>query len=252
MATGVDHDESSLRAERAREVDRRWSGHASFTLMVVAADDTELGALVPALHEVDVEVVAVASGTSALVRCLDIDPDAIVVPAVLDAVPAVDAVRALREVCDVPILVGLRDDDIQMAMPLLDAGASGVMLRPYHPSELLGRLSPWQQQTLRRRRDALVVEVGELRLDSPAFTVHLGSRPVPTTLKEFELLRVLMLNADRVVTLREIHDELWGTGEDAPSLSAIKLHVKKLRTNLGDPDLIRTVRGQGYTISHLR
>jgi DNA-binding response OmpR family regulator len=61
-----------------------------------------------------------------------------------------------------------------------------------------------------------------------------------------------MRNADRVVSLEEIHDDLWGDGASAPSLDAIKLHVRKLRDHLGDRSLVRTVRGQGYTVSHLR
>ena len=75
---------------------------------------------------------------------------------------------------------------------------------------------------------------------------------MPVSLKEFELLRILMLHADRVVTNEEIGLALWGDAPSAPSANAIKVHIRRLRRHLGDESMVRTVRGMGYTLSHLR
>jgi DNA-binding response OmpR family regulator len=220
-------------------------------MLLVAIDESDQARLRVGLAD-SMNLVAVSSALSALARFAEIDPDAVLVSAQLADVDSVEWIRSLREVTAVPIVVGTEPRAIDLAGDLIKAGASAIVRHPFACEEILDRLRESLASALRKRREELRLEVGPLQLDSAAFSVHLSGHEVIVTLKEFELLRCLMLHADRVVALEEIHDDLWGDGHDAPSLDAIKLHVRKLRQNLGDPTLVRTVRGHGYTVSHLR
>lgn len=77
-----------------------------------------------------------------------------------------------------------------------------------------------------------------------------AGREVRMPLREFELLTCLVVAVPRVVSPGEISNYLWGTKPDAPASRAVRLYVQRLRERVGDPNVIRTVRGLGYTVSH--
>lgn len=93
-----------------------------------------------------------------------------------------------------------------------------------------------------------ILRIGEVELELDGYQVRVAGRPVRLPPREFQVLRMLMDNAGRVVTRRELLDHLWGTQH--PDIhKTIEVHINRLRRRLhipGQPEHIRTVRGLGY------
>ena len=195
------------------------------------------------LRAAGLEVVVRSRGSDALVAFGSDDPDVVLMAPTLPDVLATDVVRAVRRRGPRPVLVGVGPGDAEAAGPVLLAGATAAVARPYDVDEVLRRVSGALQERIADSRLAF----GPLTLDPAAHTVHLGGvelEPVP--LKEFALLRLLMAHGDRLVTTDQIRASLWGGCP--PSRNALSLHVARLRRRLREPVTVRTVRGLGYRL----
>jgi DNA-binding response OmpR family regulator len=204
------------------------------------------------LGSVGLRVTCVTRGTDGLVELGRLDPDAVLVSPVLADVPAAEVVATMRRFGSRPILLGVGAEDVAAAGPVFVAGATAAVSRPYDPQEVLERLTAELPHF--SAREPLVF--GPLLLDPAAHTVRLdGVELERVPLKEFELLRLLMLHADQVVSPAEIRGALWpdpgagSTGRAAPSANAIAVHVNRLRGRLHPPVVLRTVRGLGYRLT---
>ena len=162
--------------------------------------------------------------------------------------PDTDGIELLEQVpelADLPVIFisGYgRDETIARA---LEAGAADYIVKPFSPTELAARV----RATLGRSAEAAPFISGELRIRYDAREVSLAGRPIELTATEFELLRVLSLNAGRVVTRDTLLRQVWGKRARHKS-EAVRTFVKKLRKKLGDdaadPAYIFTKRGVGY------
>jgi len=127
----------------------------------------------------------------------------------------------------------------------LDLGADDYVLKPFDLDEVAARL-----RALVRRahgRPEPVLTLGGIELNPAARTVTRAGIPVELTSREFDLLHVLLQNADRVMTRRTLEEQLY-TWNDAVDSNALEVHIHHLRKKLGS-ELIRTVRGVGYMAS---
>jgi two-component system OmpR family response regulator/two-component system response regulator QseB len=126
----------------------------------------------------------------------------------------------------------------------LDLGADDYVIKPFDLDELAARLRALVRRS-QGRADASLRH-GELVLDPAARTVKLKGEPVTLTGKEFDLLRMLLDAAGRVLTRRVLEEQLYAWGEAVES-NALEVHIHHLRRKLGS-ELIRTVRGVGYLV----
>ena len=93
-----------------------------------------------------------------------------------------------------------------------------------------------------------MIRVGEIRMDLGSREVRVSADPVRLTLKEFDLLRLLMENQGRVYSRQQMLDLVWGTGFVGESRT-VDVHIGTLRTKLGPcGEYIETVRGVGYRL----
>ena len=129
----------------------------------------------------------------------------------------------------------------------LDDGADDYIRKPFSVMELLSRV-----RALLRRSQEIVSEqlsVGDITLDHERHTVLAFGKNVVLTLKEYELLRYLMINEDIVLSRESIMHFVWGVDFEGESRT-VDMHIKTLRQKLGDcGKQIHTVRGVGYSIS---
>ena len=137
-----------------------------------------------------------------------------------------------------------RDETIAAA---LEAGAADYIVKPFSPTELVARV----RAALRRRAEPESFVMGDLAISYEQRRVTLGGRAVPVTLTEYELLRVLSLNAGRISTQETLLRRVWGDRDSAgPKL--LRTFMKKLRRKLGDdvtnPRYLFTERGVGYRL----
>ena len=162
--------------------------------------------------------------------------------------PDTDGIQLLEQVpglADLPVIFisGYgRDETIARA---LDAGAADYIVKPFSPTELVARV----RATLGRSAEATPFVSGELCIRYDTREVSLAGRPIELTATEYELLRVLSLNAGRVVTRDTLLHQVWGRRAKHKT-EAVRTFVKKLRRKLGDdaaePTYIFTKRGVGY------
>lgn len=128
----------------------------------------------------------------------------------------------------------------------LDNGADDYLPKPFGMMELLARI----RALLRRTQEDTAAEytIGKLYVCPAKHIVKAGGAPVILTLKEFELLCLLLASNGKVLTRAQILDKIWGYEFDGESRT-VDVHIRTLRQKLGDcGDYIETVRGIGYKI----
>ena len=146
--------------------------------------------------------------------------------------PGTDGIELMQQVpglADVPVLFisGYgRDETVARA---LEAGAEDYIVKPFSPTELVARV----RAALRRRADPEPFVLGKLAIDYDRRRVTLGGGPVELTATEYELLRVLSLNAGRVSTYDALLRQVWG-GRIGANAGIVRAYVKRLRRRLGD------------------
>ena len=133
----------------------------------------------------------------------------------------------------------------------LELGADDYVTKPFSAVELAARI----RAVLRRgggeapAHAAAVLEAGDVRLDLEAHEATQGGEPLELTVKEFELMRVLLERAGKVVKREELVREVWDPAWFG-STKTLDVHVSALRKKLGDdpaaPRYIHTVRGVGF------
>ncbi|MDO4244310.1 MAG: response regulator transcription factor [Actinomyces sp.] len=147
-----------------------------------------------------------------------------------------------------PILVVLEEGGAAVVQP--DWGASDFVMSGASPAELAARLRLLRTHTtvLEPVNDDRI-EVGELVIDTTAYTARIRGTLIDLTYKEFELLKYLALNPGRVLTRDALLDEVWGENYIGGSRT-VDVHIRRLRAKLGTEHdyLIGTVRNVGYRL----
>jgi two-component system OmpR family response regulator len=130
----------------------------------------------------------------------------------------------------------------------LDAGADDYLAKPFSFAELLARVRALGRRTTAPAATRL--SVGDLELDEERHVARVGDHAVDLSAREFALLAYLIRNEGRVVSRRQVLDAVWGAEPDVYS-NVVDLYVSYCRrklAELGRAELLRTVRGVGYTL----
>lgn len=132
----------------------------------------------------------------------------------------------------------------------LDAGADDYVTKPFGMMELVSRIKAVLRRT-KTEQSLDVYEVENLKMDLKKHKVKVDGETVVLTLKEFELLKRLMMHQNMVLTRDRLLEEVWGY-EFAGETRTLDVHIRSLRQKLGAAgELIQTVRGVGYQIGGL-
>ncbi len=143
-----------------------------------------------------------------------------------------------------PILILTARDATGDKVSGLDAGADDYLVKPIDLDELTARIRALTRRSAGRAAPLLLH--GDLAVDPAAHVVTLSGQAVELSSREFSLLQLLLENAGRVLTRTQLEQSLYGW-RDEPDSNALEVHIHHLRKKLGS-DLIRTLRGVGYTI----
>jgi two-component system KDP operon response regulator KdpE len=163
----------------------------------------------------------------------------------------VKVLRRLREWSDVPVVILSVRDDAEEKVEALDAGADDYVTKPFDTAELLARVRATQRRSLTETGDP-VFQSGSLCVDFSARQVKRGGVEIRLTPTEYSLLRVLVQNAGKVVTQRQLLRTVWGEKAESQAqyLRVYVTHLrKKLETDTNAPSLIKTEVGIGYRLS---
>lgn len=214
--------------------------------ILLAEDDPLLGdGLRAGLRQLGFQVDWVRDGQAAA-RELRAEPYA---AAVLDlGLPLKDGMEVLAETrragLKLPILVLTARDAVPDRIRGLDVGADDYVVKPVDLDELAARLRALVRRAHGQPQECL--QVKGVTLDAAARTVLLDGEAVTLSIREFDLLHALMLNAGRVLSREQLEQHLYSWGQEVDS-NAVEVHIHHLRRKLGT-DTIRTVRGVGYVM----
>lgn len=158
--------------------------------------------------------------------------------------------RLRRGGYDFPVIMVTAKNSEYDKVTGLDCGADDYISKPFGMMELIARI----KAVLRRaeRTESLaggdILSCGGVELDVRRHTVTVNGEPAELTLKEFELLRILMKNKNAVLTRDNLLESIWGY-DCAGETRTVDVHIKTLRQKLGSgSEVIKTVRGVGYKI----
>jgi two-component system OmpR family response regulator/two-component system response regulator QseB len=143
-----------------------------------------------------------------------------------------------------PVLIMTARDQVASRIAGLDMGADDYVTKPFDPDELAARMRALARRATGRAQPGL--QVGELRIDPAARTVHRAGEPVELSTREFGVLLALVEVRPRVLSRPQIEAKLYNWDQALDS-NAIEVHVHHLRRKLGD-GVIRTLRGVGYFV----
>jgi len=193
------------------------------------------------------ETRAAGSGREALEAFRSFKPDLIVLDWMLPDLDGVAVCRELRRVANVPILMLTARGELEDRVEGLESGADDYLTKPFKFQELLARVRALLRRAGMTTSPVLAFE--DVEMDTVTRRVTRGGRPVDLTLREYELLEMLLRRPRQVFTREQILDQIWGwdfTGD----ANVLEVHVSALRSKLGDAErrLIRTVRGVGYAL----
>jgi DNA-binding response OmpR family regulator len=220
------------------------------TVLLVEDDHIVRGALMRTLTDRGHTVHAVGTALEALRRVAAHAPDLVVLDLGLPDLDGADALRMLRGIADTPIIIATARDDEAEIVRLLQAGADDYMVKPFTSAHLDARVTSVLRRAGRStREEPTVIDAGELRVDLAQRQAYLAGQQLTLTRKEFDLLAYLAARPGRVVSRRELLEEVWrqpSVGED----QTIDVHLYWLRRKLGEsaasPRYLHTVRGVGF------
>jgi len=188
------------------------------------------------------------SGEQALELAADHHPDVVVLDLGLPGIDGLDVIRGLRGWSQVPIIVlSVREREADK-IAALDAGADDYVTKPFGIGELLARLRAAVRRTHPATQDA-VVQTADFRVDLAAKRVTTSSGEVRLTPTEWHLIEVLVRNQGKLVSQRQVLQEVWGPqyGQETNYLRVYIAQVRrKLEPDPAKPRYFITEPGMGY------
>lgn len=219
-------------------------------VLVVEDESTLRETLCYLLEREGYEAIQAEDGKVAIEQFVRHDPDIVLLDLMLPVINGNDVCRQIRQSSNVPIIM-LTAKDTELDKVLgLEMGADDYVTKPYSTRELLARMKAvLRRNVVPQVEGADIVEADGVRVDSERHQVTVNGSVVQMPLKEFELLELLLLNVNRVLTRGQIIDRVWGSNYFGDT-KTLDVHVKRLREKIEDdparPRRIVTVRGVGY------
>ncbi len=181
-------------------------------------------------------------------------PEVIVLDLGLPDLDGRQALRMMRAVSAVPVIVATGCDDESEIVSLLNAGADDYLVKPFSCEHLAARIAAVLRRNGATGGGQQILAVGGLRVDLTAREASLDGRPLQLSRREFDLLGYLAARPDQVVPRRDLLSDVWhqSYGDD----QTIDVHVSWLRRKLGEsaaaPRYLHTVRGVGVKLARPR
>jgi two-component system response regulator TrcR len=177
-------------------------------------------------------------------------PDAVVLDIMLPDIDGLEVLRQMRALgSSSPTLFLTARDSVDDRVIGLTAGGDDYLTKPFSLEELVARLRGLLRRMVLPPDDGMRLQLADLVLDERSYETFRNGEPLSLTTTEFELLRYLLRNPNRVLSRTQILDNVWQYGFAGKS-SIVDLYISYLRRKVdhGRPPLIHTVRGVGYIL----
>jgi two-component system OmpR family response regulator len=218
--------------------------------VLVVEDDPKLGpVLVRGLATDAIAADLVTTGREAIIRAGATDYTVIVLDVMLPDLDGFQVCRALRDDNTfAPVLMLTARDAIDDRVQGLDSGADDYLVKPFSFVELLARVRAMSRRGPIQR--TVMLEVGDLRLDSAGHQVWRGDTPIDLSRKEYAILEALMRHAGDVLSRFDLLEQVWGYDYENRS-NIVEVYIRYLREKIDRPfgrNTLQTVRGVGYRV----
>jgi len=177
-------------------------------------------------------------------------PDLIILDLGLPDGDGKEVLRHVRARDETPVLVLSAREREAEKVEALDQGADDYVNKPFGVEELTARLRAALRHRLRQQGEAPIFRIGDLSVDIPRRAVKRGEETIHLTPKEFDLLRLFVKHAGKVLTQRQILQEVWGPAHTSDA-EYLRVYIGQLRRKLGvtrENPLIETEQGVGYRL----
>ncbi|HYS34737.1 MAG TPA: response regulator transcription factor [Pseudonocardiaceae bacterium] len=223
-----------------------------YGILLVEDDPAVQAALVHALTDRGFAVQPMSTAMDALRSVAEREPDIVILDLGLPDLDGGAALRMLRGLTNVPVIIATARGDERSVVDLLNAGADDYVVKPFSSEQLVARISALLRRTARAEDDdSGVLEVGGLQINLRQRVARLDGRDLELNRREFDLLAYLAARPGSVVTRRDLIHDVWQqrhVGDD----QTIDVHVSWLRRKLGEsaahPRYLHTVRGVGLKL----
>jgi DNA-binding response OmpR family regulator len=156
--------------------------------------------------------------------------------------------RQIRAVSDVAVIVVSARGEVDDRIHALQAGADDYLVKPYDVGELVARVHAVRRRSADKSVPGEPIVFGDVVVDIGRHEARVDGQPINLSRKEFQVLALIMGARGEVVRREHVLSEVWGRNGAAENRS-LDVHLATLRTKLGRPDLIETVRGVGYRLA---
>jgi two-component system OmpR family response regulator len=197
------------------------------------------------------QVATAANGTDAINMITETKPDIVLLDVMLPDISGFGVTKKIRGMgIEVPILFLTARDDTEDKITGLTVGGDDYVTKPFSLDEIMARISAIMRRTSKDGQDGSMITVGELSINEDAHEVIVGAQVVDLSPTEYQLLRYLATNPNRVLTKAQILDHVWEYDFNG-EMGIVESYVSYLRKKL-DPlsqePLIITKRGVGYML----
>jgi two-component system KDP operon response regulator KdpE len=192
-----------------------------------------------------------ATGEDAILKAINVQPDLIILDLGLPGINGIEVTKRLREWSDTPILILSVQDQDSDKIEALDAGADDFLTKPFSVGELAARMRVAMRHAQKTEAEPIFTS-GDLQVDLAARLVTLNGEEVKLTPTEYDLLKVLIQYAGRVLTHQQLLREVRGAGYQSES-HLLRVHMSNLRHKIEEdpshPRYILTEPGVGYRLT---
>jgi len=166
-----------------------------------------------------------------------------------DGISILKKIRSNPATSSIPIIMLTAKDTEFDVVTGLDAGADDYITKPFGMMNLVSRIKAVLRRYEKSSDRGDLLTAGNLKIDSSRHTVFSGQNQIFLTVKEFDLLYLLLKNKGRVLSREMLMESIWEMSSDVESRT-VDVHIRTLRQKLGeDGNIIETIRGVGYVVN---
>lgn len=225
------------------------------TILIVEDDQNINHILVLTFQKEGYKVLSALDGVKGLELALNEKPDIILLDVMLPGLDGYEVLKKLREKSQVPvIMLTARDDEVDTVLGL-ELGADDYITKPYSNRELTARVkanlrrSSYEVPAAPAPEEPSTIISGELSINIERYEVAKNGKVIDITLREFELLKFLAMQPDKIFSREQLLENVWGY-EYYGDVRTVDVTVRRLREKIEDdpslPKFIITKRGVGY------
>ncbi|BCZ46201.1 DNA-binding response regulator [Clostridium gelidum] len=195
------------------------------------------------------EVETAYDGREGLEKVENNEYDLILLDIMIPSLNGIEVCRRIRQFSNVPIIMLTAKSDVPDKVLGLDVGANDYLTKPFAIEELLARIRVYtREKVLKNKRDE--IKVKDIIMNNITHEVFRSGREIQLTKKEYDLLEMLLINKNIVLSREKLIEEVWGY-DYVGDTNSVDVFIRYLRSKIDDGfenKLIITIRGVGYVI----